>query len=62
MQVTIAPRLCTGCGLCAALYPDLFAMVGEMATVRLSPVPPDRQEAVSAMIEDCPAMAIVEAR
>ena len=33
MTATINPATCTGCGLCAALYPDLFAMVGEMATV-----------------------------
>jgi ferredoxin len=59
MKVKIDAEACTGCGLCEENCPDVFELDGDVASVKVSAVPEDQEEAVQECADDCPAEAII---
>lgn len=58
MKATIDPDLCTGCGLCVDVCPEVFEMEGEIATVLVDEVPADIEDTAQEAVESCPVEAI----
>ncbi len=58
MNVVIDPLLCTSCGLCVDLCPEVFEMGVEVAEVYTDPVPLDQMDCVKEAEEECPVEAI----
>lgn len=58
MNVVVDPLLCTACGICAELCPEVFEMGTEVAEVITNPVPLDKKECVEEAEESCPVEAI----
>ena len=57
--VKIDHDLCTLCGLCASICPEVFEIGDDNAVkVKLSPVPAEHDEAVQEAIDSCPEGAI----
>ncbi|MCK4749206.1 MAG: ferredoxin, partial [Bacteroidales bacterium] len=52
------PLLCTACGLCVEMCPEVFEMVVEAAEVISDPVPLDQMDCVIEAEESCPVEAI----
>ena len=61
MKVKINADECTGCEECVEAVEDVFAMTddGELAKVKVDPVPADLEDDVKSAAEDCPAEAII---
>jgi len=61
MKARIDEDLCTGCEECVDAVPDVFEMKegGEVAKVKVTPVPSDLTDAVQEAADDCPAEAII---
>ena len=60
MNAVVDPLLCTSCGLCVELCPEVFEMGVEVAEVIADPVPLDQMECVEEAIESCPVEAITQ--
>ncbi|MFH2068687.1 MAG: ferredoxin [Candidatus Omnitrophota bacterium] len=60
MKVKVDTDTCTGCGLCVDSCPDVFALEGEVARVKVDQVPASAGECVQQAIQDCPVNAIAE--
>ena len=59
MKALVDRDVCIGCGLCAALCPDVFEMDGEgIAAVIADPVPPVAEGCAKDAEEQCPVSAI----
>ncbi|MBL7085111.1 MAG: ferredoxin [Candidatus Omnitrophica bacterium] len=58
MKASVNEELCVGCGLCADLCPDVFAMEQEKVKVKADPVPEASLECCKKSREDCPVEAI----
>lgn len=58
MNAVVDPLLCTACGLCVEMCPEVFEMGVEVAEVIADPVPLDQMECVIEAEESCPAEAI----
>ena len=58
-KVTVDKDLCTLCGLCASIAPDVFEMGDETAFAKLDPVPDDQADACQEAADSCPEGAIV---
>jgi len=50
---------CTACGMCVDICPEVFDLVGLMAEVITSDIPPECEDAVIEAAEECPVEAIV---
>ena len=61
MRVKIDTDTCNGCGLCVDSCPDVFVLEGEIARVKVEPVPASAEECAQQAIQDCPVEAISEA-
>lgn len=61
MTVEIDATRCIGCGMCAAVAPTVFAIVGKVSTVRAQPTP-DQTGRVSDAANGCPVNAILVIR
>ena len=57
-KVTIEKDMCTLCGLCASIAPDVFEMGEDTAFVKLDPVPEEHAEACQEAVDSCPEGAI----
>jgi ferredoxin len=59
MKVTIDPELCTGCGPCADICPEVFELDDDgIAVAKVSEVPPEHQDSCREAAEQCPSEAI----
>ncbi len=58
MNAVIDPLLCTACGLCVELCPEVFEMGIEAAEVIADPIPLDQMDCVKEAEESCPVEAI----
>ncbi len=58
MKATVDPELCIGCGACEAICNAVFEMDGDVAKVKVDPVPADAEESCREAAEACPVDAI----
>lgn len=58
MKVRIDPSVCTGCGLCPTICPEVFAQENGVAGVVVETVPADAENACREAVESCPVEAI----
>jgi ferredoxin len=58
MKVVVDPNKCLGCGVCEGDAPDVFELSGDVATVKMDPVPDKYKKDVETAIADCPEEAI----
>ena len=59
MKAKIDASLCTGCGLCADIAPEVFELTGEVAEVIADPVPAAAEAKTKEAAESCPVEAII---
>lgn len=59
MRVRVNKDLCTACGVCEGLVPEVFSLEnGPVAEVLLDPVPEELEDLVREAAENCPDGAI----
>lgn len=58
MKAAVDRDLCTGCGLCPQLCPEVFEMDGDTAQVKGAVVPMEAAAACRETAESCPVEAI----
>ena len=59
MKVRVDPTLCTGCGPCVDICPDVFELDQDgIAVVKIDQIPVDLEEACREAAENCPTEAI----
>ena len=60
MKVTVDETLCSGCGVCEEVAPDVFAMNDAgVVEVKINPVPADLEQAAQEAADGCPSGAII---
>ncbi len=59
MKVSVDENLCTGCGLCVDICPEVFEMPEALSIVKTAEVAADLEEKVKEAAESCPVEAIV---
>ena len=58
MKARIDSDLCTGCGTCVDICPEVFEMTGDVVTVKFVVVPPQYEPACREAANECPSEAI----
>ncbi len=59
MKVCIDPELCSGCGLCVDICPEVFELnEDEIAVVNVDEVPADLHQTCLEAVDSCPTEAI----
>jgi ferredoxin len=58
LKATVDEDLCSGCGPCEDICPEVFAIVDGISKVKLSPVPPGLHAKCREAAENCPIEAI----
>ena len=59
MKVRVDPALCTGCGPCQEICPEVFEIRGDVSTVLVKEVPPELEGAAREAADSCPPGAII---
>jgi len=59
MKVRVDPDLCTGCGPCQEICPEVFEIRDDVSTVLVKEVPPELADAVREAADSCPPGAII---
>ncbi len=59
MKITVDADLCTGCGLCVDICPEVFEMKDDLSVVKTSAVSGDVADKVKESQEVCPVEAII---
>jgi len=59
MKVRVDPDLCTGCGPCQEICPEVFEIRDDISTVLVKEVPPELADAVREAADSCPPGAII---
>ncbi len=58
MKAVVDPELCSLCGLCEEIAPDVFELGEEHAVVKVDTVPKDKEEDAKEAADSCPEGAI----
>ena len=60
MRAKVDAELCTGCGPCSDICPEVFEIdeQEDVAKVKTDPVPPEAEASCREAMENCPAEAI----
>ncbi len=58
MKAKVDPDLCIGCAVCEAICEAVFEMDGDVAKVKVDPVPADAEESCREAADACPVEAI----
>ncbi len=58
MRAIVDAELCTGCGVCEDICPEVFGLEDDLAKVKLDPVPAENEEACREALDSCPVEAI----
>ena len=59
MKACVDAELCTGCGPCVDICPEVFELNDEgIAVVKVSPVPSDVEDSCREAADNCPTEAI----
>ncbi|MCL5408617.1 MAG: ferredoxin [Candidatus Omnitrophica bacterium] len=58
MKTKVDENLCTGCGLCVDICPEVFEMGETVSVVKVDVVPPELEDKVREAAENCPVDAI----
>jgi ferredoxin len=58
MKATIDADLCSGCELCTQTCPEVYEMQGDVAVVKVDPIPEELEDSASEAADDCPVEAI----
>lgn len=58
MKAIVDENVCTGCGLCPSLCPEVFELSGDVAKVKNDVIPADAEESAKQTEESCPVDAI----
>lgn len=58
MKVTVDKDACIGCGLCADTCPEVFELIDDKATVKVTEIPESKLELVKEAVDNCPVDAI----
>ena len=58
MKAIVDEDICTGCGLCVDLCPEVFDLKDDVAEVIADPVPDDSEDDAREAGESCPVEAI----
>ncbi len=59
MQVRVDAEVCTGCGVCVELCPEVFDLRDDVSVVLVDEVPEDLADVVREAADACPTEAIV---
>ncbi len=58
MKAIVDPEVCTGCGLCPEICPEVFLLEEEVAAVKADPVPKEAEAECRKAADECPVSAI----
>lgn len=58
MKAKVDENLCTGCGPCEDICPEVFKVEGDVAVVQVDVVPEDAEDSCREAMENCPTEAI----
>lgn len=58
MKVHVDPDLCTGCGVCVDMCPEVFALQDDVSVVLVETVPAEHEANAREAAEACPVEAI----
>ncbi len=58
MKAIVDKDLCTGCGLCTEVCPEVFEMKDDTAEAKVNPVPAEAEETCRDAASQCPVEAI----
>jgi len=59
MQVRVDVEVCTGCGVCVELCPEVFDLRDDVSVVLVDEVPEDLADVVREAAAACPTEAII---
>lgn len=59
MKASVDPELCTGCGPCVDVCPEVFELNDDgLAVVKVDKVPPEQEKSCREAADECPSEAI----
>lgn len=58
MKARVDPDVCTGCGICIDMCPEVFDLQDDVSVVTVETVPPEYEATVREAAEACPVDAI----
>ena len=63
MRVSVDGDLCSGCGVCESICPEVFEMNDEgKASVKADPVPAAAEDSCKEALDGCPSGALQEVK